>query len=212
MCLFVVSKHKTRRRKNSQQHRRWILHVALESLQPQRTHRAVDDTVVRRKRCDHRARLRKATILGGHHLLRRRSNSQDTSLRRINDGRELPDVVHAEVRDGERSTVIFTGLQLAVARLAGELLHSRGNSLETQLVRIAHHRHEQAVLRLHCDGHVHAAVLLDVIAVPARVHLRHVAQRQTCSLDDHVVHAHLRRRLLRLRVCHGVVQHSAHLH
>src|SRR5262252_7919400 len=78
-----------------------LLEKPLHVLQEASAHRAVHHAVVARDRHLHPAADPDLAMIGDR-LLDHRAHRQDGALRRIDDRGKLLDVVHAEVRDGER--------------------------------------------------------------------------------------------------------------
>ena len=87
--------------------RQGVLKVTLERRQPPRADRAVHRPVVRAQRHLHDVRRLEPALLlrRGHERRLRRPDGEDARLRRVDDRGEVRDVEHAEVRDGESSTL-----------------------------------------------------------------------------------------------------------
>ena len=60
--------------------------------------------------------------------------------------------------------------------------------------RIAHHRHDQPVWRIHGQADVHLTPHLDRLLLPGRVQQRMLLQRQRSQLDQQIVVARARSR------------------
>lgn len=204
--------------KNASQHKReWVLERCLECLHPLGGQRTIDNAVVRRDRRLHHLHGPEALVrrLVRHKACLCRADRQDTALRRVDDRREVGRAHHAHVRNRERAALVFFRLQLAVARLLGELLALLANLGKTNRAAVPNDRRNEAVRR--SDGHTNVlcVVLTNILAVPRRVSRRHLLQSQRRSLDDKVIHRQLR--LLRLGLvatrclCRRTVEHFAQL-
>ena len=117
------------------------------------------------------------------------THSEDARIRRIDDGGELVDAKHAEVRNREGVAFPIARLEFLVFGLLGKLAHFDTDLAKRLHVRMAHHRHEQAVFNRH--GHTDVDVLVEANAVlqPAAVHGRVVLEGHGHGLHDHVVEA-----------------------
>ena len=81
---------------------------------------AVDRAVVARER--HRQRRRDVELaVDDERAILDRADREDRDLRRVEDGDELLDAVHPEVRDRERAALEVRELELAVARARDEV-------------------------------------------------------------------------------------------
>lgn len=93
-----------------------------------------------------------------HQPLSRRANRQDTALRRINDGTEIVDAEHSEVRNTECSTLKLLRLELAVSRLRRQGLHRLAYLHHSLVVRLENYRRYEASVRRDGDAHVYVRV------------------------------------------------------
>ena len=139
---------------------------------------AVGDAVVHRQRHLHPAARPSPGRLPTTGDLAHGADRQDRGLGRVDDGRELLDAHHAEVRDGEGRAGVLVRLQAPVAGALGQFARL-GRDVDQRLrVGVANHRGDQAVLERDRQADVHARVLLDVIAGERRVDLRVPLQRR----------------------------------
>jgi hypothetical protein len=92
----------------------------LHVLQEPRAHRAVHHPVIARDRHLHAAAHPELAVLH-HRLLQHRAHREDRTLRGVDDGRELLDVVHAQVRDREGGPGHFLRAQFAPTRAVGQV-------------------------------------------------------------------------------------------
>src|SRR4029453_6028708 len=99
-----------------------LLEEPLDVLQEPGTHRAVHHAVIARDR-QHHAPPDAEPRAAPHRHAPDRSDREDGALGRVDDGRELGDVEHAEVRDGERRPRQLRRAELAVARPPARARH-----------------------------------------------------------------------------------------
>lgn len=218
-------------------------HPLLDGVEEIGSHHTIHHAVVAAERDLHRvlhqelalvlyaSRALACPTLVRHHGLRHAAHSQNARLRlsppssrhlrRIDDGGEGGDVVHAQVADRHAARLrlnappiahrVLLGQQLALLALADQALHLLVQTHQPRLVHVAQQRRDQPV----GDGHRHVDVdrlvvahhVVDVAAVRLG-HLRltpprlpHVAQRHRAGLHDEVVDRDLRGLCeLRLRV------------
>mmetsp|Transcript_7363 Transcript_7363/g.16111 ORF Transcript_7363/g.16111 Transcript_7363/m.16111 type:complete len:212 (+) Transcript_7363:223-858(+) len=119
---FESQNQHSQRESSLEQHLQRVLDDLLESLQPGRCERAVDDAVVGRERDGHEALGDKGVggsvgAVVGHHELLGAADGQDARLRSVDDGGELLDAHHAEVGDGEGAADELLGLELVLLGL-----------------------------------------------------------------------------------------------
>src|SRR5437588_4134436 len=79
----------------------WALQEALDFLQELRGSYPIEDPMVDGERDAHPLAGDDLAVLH-HRLVLDRADRQDAGIGRVDDGRELIDVVHAQVRDAER--------------------------------------------------------------------------------------------------------------
>ncbi len=122
-----------------------------------------------------------------YRLLHDAAHGQDAGLGRIDDGGELVDVEHAEVRHAEGAAGVLLRLQAAFPGAAGHLLHLGGDLAERLPIGVAHHRRDQPVF--HCDGdaQVHFVPVADPVVLPPGVAGGMRLQRRGGGLHDDVV-------------------------
>ena len=131
---------------------------------------ARDDLAV----ADHRARL---------HLAHR----EDRGLRRVDDGAELGDAEHAEVRDRERPARELGRGDGVGPHALGQGARVARDLAQRLLVGVEHRRHDERVVGGDGDADVDARVELEAAVLVGAVGARVLAQRQRRRLDDHVV-------------------------
>src|SRR4029450_2315019 len=107
--------------------------------------RAVDGAVVAGQGHGHQLAGDEAAVLDDR-LLLDRTDREDRGLRRVEDGREDLDAVHAEVRDRERSAVEVVLRELALARALDDLLPFSGDLDERLPLDLALDRDDEAAL------------------------------------------------------------------
>ena len=105
----------------SPEHRQRILQHRLERLQELRSRRAVDDAVIARHGQPEPPPHRELAFVR-HRLLHDPPDGQDPRLRRVDQRRELIDVEHAKVGNGERAPRVFLGREPALACPRGEVV------------------------------------------------------------------------------------------
>src|SRR5882724_1815680 len=163
-----------------------LLEDADDGLQHLGAERAVDDAVVAGER-DRHALPHDDLVVLDDRLLAYGPHGEDGPLGRVDDGGEVADAQHAEVRDGERRACVLLGPKLPVARALGHLARLRGDLTDGLLVGVADDRRGEAVLDR--DGHadVDAGVLDDGLLGEGGVGLGDAAQRERAGLEDEVV-------------------------
>ncbi len=122
-----------------------------------------------------------------HRLLDACPDRQDRGVRRVDDGVEVVDAEHAQVRDGEAAALVLLRLQLALAGARGEVLHFGGDLRQPLGVRVLDDRGQQPALDGHRDGHVGRLELQHAVAGPDGVRALDAHQRHGAGLDDEVV-------------------------
>ena len=90
-----------------------------------------------------------------------RADGEDRAFRRIDDGRELLDVEHPEVRDRERRAAHLRRAELAGAGALGEIARLTAIAAERFHVAVAEHRRDQPLVERHGDAEVRAMILAD---------------------------------------------------
>jgi hypothetical protein len=171
--------------------------------------------VVARKSSLHHADLLES-LLGRsieNQLLLSSSDSENARLRRVDDGGERVDTHHTEVRDGERSTLVFLRLELAIASPSSELLGLSRDGSESLASSIGDNRSDETGRSGDSNANVLSRVsekaksegqfrpkpkeqscsvlkgnsLPDELSVPSRVGFGNVLKSESGSLDDEVV-------------------------
>ena len=123
--------------------------------------------------------------------LLRRADSQDADLREVEDGVEVVDAEHPEVRDREAAAGHLVGGQLHRAGGLIEGLAARADLLEAEQVGVAEDGHDQPAVERDRDAHVDVAVLNDGVADERGVHAGVLAQGQRDGLGDEVADGEL---------------------
>src|SRR5579883_2285536 len=152
---------------------------------------AVDDAVVVGKReVHHRTCL---DLVADHHRAHLDLvHAQDRRLRRVEDRRRHQRAVNAAIRDRERAAREILDGELAVARLAAELADPLPDICEPHLIRVADHRHDEALAGADGDADVVMVLVDDVVALDLRVDRRQFLERHDAGLDEerHEAQAH----------------------
>src|SRR5665213_485377 len=102
------------------QQRRRRLDQFLESLHPLRAAGAVDDAMVAGDGAAHHRGDCELAVLD-HGALLAHSHREDAALRRVDDGLEMPDAVHAEIGDREGAALELRERDLGIRARAGKL-------------------------------------------------------------------------------------------
>ncbi len=108
-------------------------------------------------------------------------------MRRVDDGGEVLDAVHAEVRHRARAALIFLGLELARPRAGRVVLHLIGNGGQRLRLGVTHHRRDQPARDRDRDPDVGAVMLEHAALGPGHVGVGNALQRERQRLDDEVV-------------------------
>ena len=125
--------------KRSLQHEfQGVLDNLLQLLDPFSTNGTINDAVVEAGSDDDLViPFNGGSLLGlnGNSDLAGGTDGKDSGLRGVDDGGEsLNGGVHAQVADGEGTTLVFLGLELVVASALTKVLDSVGNAGETKVV------------------------------------------------------------------------------
>lgn len=127
-------------------------------------------------------------VLGGDSNLAGGANGEDGSLGRVDDGGEVVNGgVHAHVGDGDGTTLVLLGLELAVAGLLGEILDLGGDGLEATALNTGDDGGDETSGGGDGDRDVDAVELTDVALAPAGVDLGNLAAGNGHGLDQEVV-------------------------
>lgn len=169
-----------------------VLDVLLELLEPLGTHSSIDNTVVAAHGDAHELgglvwlTVGIRSIVGDNTLLSG-SNSEDGSLGRVDDGREVVDSEHTKVRDGEGTTLVFIGGELVLTGTGSESLGVTRDGAETLEVSILDDRGNETTISAHSDADVNVVVLADSAIHPGAVDLGDLTKGEGSGLDDEVV-------------------------
>jgi len=175
-----------------EQHRDGILDVALEDLEPLGTDSTIHNSVVTAHGDVHHVGdlvallrvVRDHDLLGGAY-------GENARLGRVDDGGELLDAKHAQVRDGEGSSLELLGLELALLGPCGQILDGGGDVRETPLLSGEDNGGDEAARGGNRHGDVGAVVLADRVVVPRAVDLGHLEQGLGGGLDQEIIHREL---------------------
>ena len=160
-----------------------ILDAFLDAHQEGHGLAAVDDAViVGERQIHHRPDL--DLVADRHRPLLDLVHAEDAGLRRVQDRRRHQRAVDAAVGDGEGAAGQLLDGELAVARPLAELGDLLLDLGEAQLIGIAHHRHDQALLGADGDADVVVVLVDDVVAVDLGVDGRDLLQRDDGRLDE----------------------------
>src|SRR5215831_19217402 len=140
------------------------------------------------------------------------ADRKNGGVRRIDDGIEFLDPVHAEVGYRAGPTLIFMWRQLARARTRGKILHLVGDDGKRFLLRLAHHRRDQPAGYRDCDPDVETLVPEHGAFGPGHVGVRDALERERKRLDDEIVDRNLVGRLAVLVLRRGGVDLLARRH
>ena len=110
--------------------------------------------------------------------------AEDADLRRVEDRRAHERAVDAAVRDAERPAAQVLNRQRAVVRLRGELADAALDRRERHPVRVAQHRHDQALARADGDADVVVVLQHHLVALDLGVQSRELAKRGDRRLDE----------------------------
>lgn len=131
-------------------------------------------------------------VLDGNGDLLGGTDSENGSLRRVDDGGEVVDgLVHAHVGDGDCAALELFRLELVVASLLGKLLDLARDGLQAAGIDASNDRGDQTGRSGNGNGHVHAVELADDAVAPARVDGRDLLAGGCDSLDEEVVDGEL---------------------
>src|SRR5215510_9137338 len=104
------------------QHGHRVFDMGLEGREQLGAERAVDDAVIDRERDTHHGRDLESIVLDDWALLAA-ADGEDRGLRRVNDGVEAVDAVHAEIGDRGRAALILVRREPLRAGAGGEIAH-----------------------------------------------------------------------------------------
>lgn len=182
--------------KESLQHQfQWVLDNLLQLLDPFSTNSTVNDAVVEAGGDnDLVIPFNGGSLfsLNGDSNLAGGTNGKDSGLRGVDDGGEsLNGGVHAQVADGESTTLVLLGLELVVAGALTKVLDGVGNAGETKVVSVLNNRGDETGGSGNSDADVDVVVLADnslaVLLSPAGVDSWDLAEGDRASLDEEVV-------------------------
>ena len=151
---------------SSDQHAHGVFDQHLEGVEQLRADGAVDHPVIAGQRAGHEGRH--LDLVAGHdRALLGHAHGQDGGVRRVDDGIEALDAVHAEVGDRGGAALVLVRGEPALARALGQIAHLVGDLGERLQLGVADDRREQPAF----DGHRHADVGILVAqraALPSR--------------------------------------------
>src|SRR6185312_13007316 len=197
LCCTALRRLRATRNRLPHQRQR-ILQHGLERLEEPGSRGAVDHPVIARHGEAKPPPDGELPLVHGR-LFGDASDRQDARLRRVDYRRELVDVEHAEIGDGERAAGVLLGHEPAFAAALGQVVRL-GRDLPQRLeVRVADHRCDQSVLDGHGHAHVHLVPVADPVLLPPSVARRVLSQCQGHRLEDDVVEGHLRALAQRLQ-------------
>src|SRR5688500_1197286 len=107
-----------------------MLDIILESLQEMSTNGPINDPMIDRQGTGHEGCNRDVSLIFNDRALFPCSNSQDTTLRRVNHRRKVFNSIHAEVRQAHRSALELLRTKLPSASATGEIFHLASNAAE----------------------------------------------------------------------------------
>jgi len=175
-----------------------VLAELLESSKPLSADSTIDDTVVVRGSDGHNRdslELRLAVLRGvcgvGHDLDIRGTNSEDTSLGRVDNSGEVLDAEHTKVGDSEGAALVLVGLELVLSGLLGERLHLGRDTSEALEVSVGDDGGDEASISGDRNRDINIVVVADVSLLPRAVDLRNLLEGSSGSLDDEVVDGEL---------------------
>src|SRR5262245_16954116 len=127
----------------SHHHQYRVLDQALERADELGAKRTINGPVIGGQRHGHQHRGFDPAA-AHHRPLLAGADRQDGRVRRVDDGGEILDAVHAEVRHGGGAALILLGLELARPRPRREILHLVGDGGERFRLGATDHRRNQA--------------------------------------------------------------------
>ena len=98
--------------------------------------------------------VRKTGAVDGHEALDAGTHGQDRGMRRVDDGGEFLDAIHAEIGNGRCAALIFRGQQFARPRPGGQVLHLERDLRTASWFRRAHNRREQSAFDRHRNANI----------------------------------------------------------
>lgn len=119
--------------------------------------------------------------------LLRAANSENACLGRVDNGREVLHVVHAQVANGEGAALELLGLERVLARTLRQGAHVARNVAQVLDIGIKDNGRDEASIRAHCHANIDNIVLADERVHPCRVALGHGTQCRSRRLDYKVV-------------------------
>src|SRR5438445_500402 len=112
-------------------------------------------------------------------------------MRRINYSRELRNIHHTQIRNGERTAFEISRCKFTSLSLGDKSFRLTSNRPQTFAIRIAQHWHNQA--RWDIDRHANIDMLMEhKLSFSIRaIDLRELLKSQRTSLDDQVINTDL---------------------
>src|SRR5438093_904122 len=176
-----------------------LFEQAFDVLQEPRAHRSVHHPVIARDRQRHPPPDSEPGVIDHRHAPDR-PDREDRALGWIDDGRELGDVEHAEVRDREGCPRQLLDPELAIPRALGQVAGLDGDPGEWLSVAVAQHGRDEAVLERDGDADVRPVKDADRVALQGGVHARVRHERERAGPDHQVVHGDLGLALQRVQL------------
>jgi hypothetical protein len=191
--MFLKSEVNNCSTPNLQKELKRVLDNLLELLNPLSTDGTVNDLVVEASsKGDLVVKLNTGLVVGGDGNLLGGTNGEDGSLGRVDDSSEVVNSrVHAHVGDGDGTTLVLLGLELAVTSLLGKRLDLRRDSLKATALDTSNDRGDKTSRGGNGDGNVDVVKLADVTVAPAGVDLRNLSAGNGDGLDQEVVDGEL---------------------
>ena len=169
-----------------------------------RPERTIDDAVAHVKVDRHLAGEPDASVRALDRPASGGADRQNGGVRRIEDGGELANPMHAEIGDGAGATLQFGRVKAARAGTCREIAHLGRNRDQRFFLGAADHRGDKAAVDRHGDAHVGAHEAEHTVLGPHRVGVRHPHQSERQSLDDEVIDGEPDLRLAALRLYRGI--------
>jgi hypothetical protein len=178
---------------NLQKELKRVLDNLLDLLEPLSTDGTVNDLVVEAgSEGDLVIELNTGLVVGGDGNLLGGTNGEDGSLGRVDDSGEVVNSrVHAHVGDGDGTTLVLLGLELAITSLLGKRLDLRRDSLKTTALNTGDDGGDKTSRGGNGDGNVDGVELADVTVAPAGVDLGNLSAGNSDSLDQEIVDGEL---------------------
>ena len=109
-------------------------------------------------------------------------------MRRIYDRGEIPDAVHAKVRNARCSALIFFGLELTGLGTGGKLFDLVRDRCDTLRFRVPDDRRHQAARNRDRHSDVSMSMTQQRSFREGHVGIRHLIERQSQCPDDEIIH------------------------